>query len=128
MRLFSLLCAALVFVCIGKSSLSQTSDCKNSRDCIILNHVQLSCVAKRLNRLLVGKANPVYFDASQCDQLPATMGSASLDIKKPEPTAPASNWIELSKTQLKCLGILLPALQANVADPVYIEISRLICP
>jgi hypothetical protein len=130
MRIILILSSFSAVLCAGGPANSQVTVCQNSDECVLLTHTQLTCIAKRINRLLARETDPVYFDAARCDdQSPGTMSGVVPRLTMPQATeTPVAKWIQISKTQLKCLRKLLPSLQDVTEDPVPIALSRLDCP
>jgi hypothetical protein len=129
MRVNRFIFGSLMFTLFSVSLLwAQSSDCQECNSGFSLTRVQLLCVAKRIDRLLVRPTDPVYFDAGGCDASAGTMMPTVPRITSP-PAAPSAEakWLQLSKKQLQCLRAKLPALQASNRDPIFISPSDMEC-
>jgi hypothetical protein len=108
---------------------AEFADCLECDSTFTLTHSDLRCISKRIDRLL-NRPEPVYFDATSCEQGSARVMSSSIpDIVPPSPSAlPANKWLQLTKQQLQCLRAKLPVLDASTDDPVAISLSISDCP
>ena len=93
-----------------------------------LTHTDIQCLSKRIDRLL-GRPDPVYFDAANCEPgSVAVMSSTLPPIVPPTPVAaPANKWLQLTRQQLQCLRTKLPELAASVDNPVKVSLGSSDC-
>jgi hypothetical protein len=103
---------------------AQFADCNSCTVSFSLTRKQVLCVKKRLDNLL-RRNEPVYFDASNCDQSHAMVMSPTFPILKDPTPAPIAKslWLELTNKQLQCLRHKLSQLQNNHDDPIAISLS-----
>jgi hypothetical protein len=130
MRSAFALCLTIIFPLVSEraSLRAEFLNCPNCDVQFTLTHADVVCVAKRIDRLL-GRPDPVYFDAANCDQnTTKVMSPAQPNIVPPQPTAsPTEKWLQLTKQQLQCLRTKLPELQSSKDDPVAVSLSASDC-
>jgi hypothetical protein len=119
----------LLFIAfVSGTARAEFAGCQDCDDRFILTHDQLLCVEKRIERL-IGRPEPVYFDAASCDQSQVkVMSSASPIIETPIPSpAPDEKWLQLTKKQLQCLQLKLPKLKESSNNPLEILLNAAEC-